>query len=273
MNARASLWQRAVHHFDDAGDRYHGQRSFWNGHARRASAGSRDLRRLRLAPITPGPILFSSLVSGVLMYLPSALLTIMLGNGFITCPCRRISGRSWSSSLQESSVPRHWFDYRGGGVFDGRGSNPRADSIYADDVPERYHVPDDEPPHLDSNDLRFLPATYLKSGMAGIIQNNESLVANSTSVAALLGTCVVGFIISFNIFRWSKEDHISSSAKVWVAAVIAPFLVLGAWESYGGTDTVCQAIAARQLARSNSFWIHDVRVFVGDGRVIDRADV
>src|SRR4029453_7167056 len=36
------------------------------------------LRRLRLAPITPAPVLFSSLVSGVLVYLPSALLTLSL---------------------------------------------------------------------------------------------------------------------------------------------------------------------------------------------------
>src|SRR6185436_15600783 len=34
-----------------------------------------------------------------------------------------------------------------------------------------------------------------------------------------------------------------------------------------------QAIASRELARSNSFRIHDARVFIGDGRVIDRADV
>ena len=36
------------------------------------------LRRLRLAPITPAPVLFASLVAGVLVFLPSAVLTIML---------------------------------------------------------------------------------------------------------------------------------------------------------------------------------------------------
>src|SRR5215813_1314393 len=34
------------------------------------------LRRLRLAPITAAPILFSSLVSGVLVFLPSAILSL-----------------------------------------------------------------------------------------------------------------------------------------------------------------------------------------------------
>src|SRR5262247_3379699 len=44
------------------------------------------LRRLRLAPITPAPILFASLVSGVLIYLPSAILTIMLAKWFYGMP-------------------------------------------------------------------------------------------------------------------------------------------------------------------------------------------
>src|SRR4026207_2264311 len=44
------------------------------------------LRRLRLAPITPGPGLFASLLSGVLVYLPSALLTIVLAKAVYHMP-------------------------------------------------------------------------------------------------------------------------------------------------------------------------------------------
>src|SRR6185295_6294829 len=44
------------------------------------------LRRLRLAPITPAPILVSSLISGVLVYLPSAILTVMLAKWFYHMP-------------------------------------------------------------------------------------------------------------------------------------------------------------------------------------------
>src|SRR5262245_11709656 len=38
------------------------------------------LRRLRLAPITPAPLLFAALVSGVLVSLPSAVITLLLAN-------------------------------------------------------------------------------------------------------------------------------------------------------------------------------------------------
>src|SRR5262249_16016824 len=61
----------------------------------------------------------------------------------------------------------------------------------------------------------FMPATYLKSGMQGIIQTGESLAANSRSVAALLATFAAGFIVSFHLFRWDKEDRLSSRSKVW----------------------------------------------------------
>src|ERR1044072_5833804 len=44
------------------------------------------LRRLRLAPITAAPVLFSSLVSGVLVSLPSAIITILLANKIYHLP-------------------------------------------------------------------------------------------------------------------------------------------------------------------------------------------
>src|SRR5215813_15432924 len=44
------------------------------------------LRRLRLAPITAAPILFSSLISGVLVYLPGAVFTLICANWFYHMP-------------------------------------------------------------------------------------------------------------------------------------------------------------------------------------------
>src|SRR5215472_7740714 len=44
------------------------------------------LRRLRLAPITAAPVLFASLVAGVLIYVPSALLTVKLAQWIYHMP-------------------------------------------------------------------------------------------------------------------------------------------------------------------------------------------
>jgi imidazolonepropionase-like amidohydrolase/ABC-type multidrug transport system permease subunit len=232
------------------------------------------LRRLRLAPISPAPVLFSSLVSGVLVYLPSAVITIALANWVYHLP-----------------VPTNLFSllglvvigniaFRSIGLIIASVADTMAEAqilIQILYVPMLFlsgtTFPTANLPGWIQTVARFMPATYLKSGLQSILQNGESLAANGSSIAALLATFAVGFIVSFNIFRWSKEDRMSSTSKAWVAAVLAPFILLGAWESYGGTNDVRQAIAFRELARNNSFRVHDVRVFVGDGRVIDRADV
>jgi imidazolonepropionase-like amidohydrolase/ABC-type multidrug transport system permease subunit len=232
------------------------------------------LRRLRLAPITPAPILFASLVSGVLIYLPSAILTLVLANRVYHMPAPQ-NLLSLVAFIAIGSAA-----FRSIGLIIASVADSAAEAqilIQILYLPMLFMsgttFPAANLPKWIQTISGYMPATYLKSGMQGIIQNGESLVANGSSVAALLATFIVGFIISFKIFRWSKEDRVSSGAKAWVAAVLAPFVALGAWESYGGTNNVRQAIAYRQLARSSSIRIHDVRVFVGDGQVIDRADV
>jgi hypothetical protein len=44
---------------------------------------------------------------------------------------------------------------------------------------------------------------------------------------ALLLTAFVGLFISYKLFRWEKEEKIRASAKLWLAAVLTPFLLLG----------------------------------------------
>src|SRR5262245_34195244 len=232
------------------------------------------LRRLRLAPITPAPVLFSSLVSGVLVYLPAAILTILLAKWFYGMPVPPNLG----SLLMFVIIGNMAF--RAIGLIIASVADSMAEAqilvqiLY---IPMLFlsgtTFPTVNMPGWIQAIARFMPATYLKSGMQSIIQNGEPLLANSSSVVALLATCVAGFIISFNIFRWSKEDRIRTASKAWVAAVLTPFLLLGAWESYRGTDSVRQAVAIRQMSRSTSFRIHGARVFVGDGQVFDRADV
>jgi imidazolonepropionase-like amidohydrolase/ABC-type multidrug transport system permease subunit len=232
------------------------------------------LRRLRLAPITAAPVLFASLVSGVLVFLPSAILTIVLAKLVYGMPTP-VNLASLLIFVVIGNVA-----FRAIGLIIASVADSAAEAqilvqiLY---IPMLFisgaTFPTVNLPKWMQTVARFLPATYLKSGLQGILQNGESLVANGSSVIALLLTFAAGFFISFNIFRWSKDDRVPSSSKVWVAAVLAPFLILGAWENYGGTDKVRQSIAYRQLARSNSFRIHDARVFAGDGMVLERADV
>jgi imidazolonepropionase-like amidohydrolase/ABC-type multidrug transport system permease subunit len=232
------------------------------------------LRRLRLAPITPAPVLFASLVSGVLVYLPSAILTIVLARSVYHMPIPP-NLLSLLAFIVIGNVA-----FRAIGLMIASVADTMAEAqilIQILYIPMLFMsgttFPMNNLPKWIQTLATFMPATYLKSGLQGILQNGESLFVNAGSVAALLATLVVGFVVSFHIFRWSKEDRLSPRSKAWVAAVLLPFVILGAWESYGGTNDTRQAIAYRQLLRNNSWRIHDVRVFVGDGALLERADV
>src|SRR5262249_48170324 len=150
------------------------------------------LRRLRLAPITPSPILFSSLVSGVLVYLPSAVLTLVLANWIYRMP------------VPGNLISLFVFVVLGSAAFRSIGL---IIASVADSMAEAQILvqilylpmlflsgvtfPTMNLPKWIQSVARFMPATYLKSGMQGIIQNGESLRANITSVAALLATFAV----------------------------------------------------------------------------------
>jgi imidazolonepropionase-like amidohydrolase/ABC-type multidrug transport system permease subunit len=232
------------------------------------------LRRLRLAPITPAPILVSSLISGVLVYLPSAILTLICANRFYHVPMPGNLASLLAFVVVGSLA------FRAIGLIIAAVADTMAQAqilIQIFYLPMLFlsgtTFPLNNLPRWIQTAATFMPATYLKSGMQGILQNGESVTANGRSVIALLATLAVGFVVSFNLFRWDKEDRISPRSKAWIAAAIAPFLVLGTWENYAGTNDVRQATAYRLQARSHNWRIHDVRVFVGDGAVLERADI
>jgi imidazolonepropionase-like amidohydrolase len=120
---------------------------------------------------------------------------------------------------------------------------------------------------------QFIPATYLVSGMQGILLRKETLWDNGSAVAALLVTMLVGSFISVKLFRWEKEEKIRSSAKLWLLAVLLPFFVLGVYQVYSRENLSKSKILARDLRRSRTLLIRHARIFVGDGTVIESGGV
>src|SRR4029078_1422055 len=62
-------------------------------------------------------------------------------------------------------------------------------------------------PHWLQNITHFIPATYLMSGIGGIIQRGETIFGNWQSVVALLVTTVVATFIATKLFRLEKEER------------------------------------------------------------------
>src|SRR5947209_18913539 len=75
---------------------------------------------------------------------------------------------------------------------------------------------------------KFIPATYLVDGIKQIIIQGGGFPW--TAAGALIITMIVGMTVSVKLFRWEKEEKIRGSAKLWVLAVLLPFVVMGVWQ-------------------------------------------
>jgi ABC-2 type transport system ATP-binding protein len=89
----------------------------------------------------------------------------------------------------------------------------------------------------------------------------------------LVVTMLLGFFISMKLFRWEKEEKIRSSAKLWLVAVLLPFLALGGYQAYSRENLGKAKILDRDLRRSRTMLIGNARIFVGDGKVIESGGV
>ena len=53
-------------------------------------------------------------------------------------------------------------------------------------------------------------------------------------VASLVVSALIAFLVAAQLFRWEPEAKAPRRAKLWAAAAIVPFLLLGAWETVNG---------------------------------------
>jgi ABC-type multidrug transport system permease subunit len=232
------------------------------------------LRRYKVTPITPVPLLAASMVTGVILYLPGLIVILILANrlfgmvippnigslflfAIIACVAFRSMGliiAAVVNSSQESLIiiqPIYM-----GMLFLSGATIPL--SVF---------------PEWLQNVTQFIPATYLMIGIAGILQQGESVLQNWQSVIALIVTALVGMFIATKLFRWEKEEKLRNSAKFWVLAALAPFLILGIYQSWSREDLAKARILARDMERGKTLLITNARVFVGDGKVIESASI
>src|ERR1700688_3000333 len=80
----------------------------------------------------------------------------------------------------------------------------------------------------------FLPATYLVSGLQRAMIDHATLPYLGMYLASLVGCALIAFVISAQLFRWEPESKAPRQAKLWAAAAVIPFLLLGIWETVNG---------------------------------------
>jgi ABC-2 type transport system permease protein len=232
------------------------------------------LRRYKVTPITPVPLLAASMITGVILYVPSVVMILFLAHQFygMAVPGQLVSLLVFvclgaiafrSLGLIIAAV-----------VNSSQESNILIQPIYmAMLFLSGATIPLTFMPHWLQNITQFIPATYLMTGIGGIMQRGESLLANWQAVGALLVTTGVATFIATKLFRWEKEEKLRASAKLWVLVVLLPFLFLGAYQAWSQHDLVKARILARDLRRGQTWLIQNARIFVGNGKVIESGAV
>ncbi|MEO8438586.1 MAG: amidohydrolase family protein [Spartobacteria bacterium] len=232
------------------------------------------LRRYKVTPITPVPLLAASMITGVVLFVPSVILIIFLAHQFygMAIPAQFLSLIVFvclgaiafrSLGLIIAAV-----------VNSSQESNILIQPIYmAMLFLSGATIPITFMPHWLQNVTQFIPATYLMTGIGGIIQRGESLGENWLSVLALIVTTLVATFIATKLFRWEKDEKLRASAKLWVLVVLLPFLLLGAYQAWSQHDLVKARILARDLRRGQTWLIQNARIFIGNGNVIESGAV
>lgn len=190
------------------------------------------LRRFKVTPISPAPILIASLVTGWLVYLPAVVMVCTIAHFFYGA---RMPD-DWLSLL--GMITLGVFAFRSIGLILASIVNSTQEStitIQLFYMPMLFlsgaTVPMNVLPGWARFVSQFLPATYLVSGLQSVFLRGETLAQNGTAVGALLITMVLATFISVQIFRWEKEEKLQPAAKLWVLAVLSPFLLLGFYQA------------------------------------------
>ncbi len=232
------------------------------------------LRRYKVTPISPAPLLIASVVTGWILYMPNVLLIFTLAHF--------LYGMPWPQSMGSVLifVTVAIVGFRAIGLILASVVNSMQESqllvqlIY---LPMLFLSGATFPlsmfPAWLLTVTQFLPATYMVVGIQGMLLRNEGIAANIQPVLALVLTAFVGLFIAYKLFRWEKEEKIRASAKLWLAAVMTPFLVLGFWQMHARTGIEKTKVLNRQLARGDTFLIRGARIVVGDGKVIENGSV
>src|SRR5260370_426973 len=194
------------------------------------------LRRFRVAPVGPGAMLASSILSNYILTLPTVAIEFALarrvfhmnqwGNlggvfllvtlGLITFAALGLIIASVTNSTQETQVINQilWsaFLFLSGAT-----------------------LPLPMLPIWLQRFALFLPATYLVTGLERVMVARVGVTQIGAEIIALAASAAMAFFLSQQLFRWEPEAKVGSRAKALAVATIVPFLLLGLWETAHGS--------------------------------------
>jgi imidazolonepropionase-like amidohydrolase/ABC-type transport system involved in cytochrome c biogenesis permease component len=227
------------------------------------------LRRFKVAPVGPAPIIVASMVAGLVSFIPIVFVVLAVGHIWARMP------------LPERTIDFILFvclgllAFRAVGMIIAAVVNSAQEGQIVTQIlylPMLFLSGATFPlqffPHWLQIFSQFIPATYLFQGMQSMFLARGSLVSNWLPMTGLIVTLVVSLFIGVKLFRWEKEEKIAGSAKLWILGVLAPFLLMGLYQVKSEKNLQQDKILARNMRRNETVLFQNARIFVGDGRVI-----
>ena len=250
---------------------------FWGAGMRAVQERENNiLRRYKVTPITPMPLLVASMASGWLLYLPVLVVIVGLAHWLYAMPLPQ----NWGSLFIMVSLGVCGF--RAIGLILASVANTMQEAMIFIQIlymPMLFlsgaTIPAAILPKWAQTVAEFMPASYLVKGFEGIFFQNQTIWNRNSllSAGALVVTMAVGLFLSMQLFRWEKEEKLPPRNKLWVLAVLAPFLVMGCFRAYSKEHIGENEAMLRNLQRSGTFLIRDARIFIGDGKTIETGSV
>ncbi|HEV2288351.1 MAG TPA: ABC transporter permease [Candidatus Acidoferrales bacterium] len=189
------------------------------------------LRRFRLAPIGAGAMLGSSIISNYFLVLPTVIVEFLV--------CRYVFHMPTWGNLWEV----FFLISIGAAAFSALGliiasvTNDVQETTVINNILwssflflSGVTIPLTFMPRWVQKVTLFSPATYLATGLENAMLRSATVHEVMGDVFSLLVSLIVAFEISRRIFRWEPEEKIPNKAKLWAAAALIPFLLLGSWE-------------------------------------------
>jgi imidazolonepropionase-like amidohydrolase/ABC-type multidrug transport system permease subunit len=232
------------------------------------------LRRFKVTPISPAPILTAAMAAGWLLYMPIVILVIGLAHFVYGMPVPR----QWISLLLMVSLGV--CSFRAIGLILAAVTNTMQEAtvlIQLFYLPmlllSGATVPAAMLPKWLQTFAEFMPASPLARGIQGILFQNRTILDYGPAVLSLTVTLALSMFVAMKLFRWEKEERIPTRNKLWVVAVLAPFLILGGWRAFTKEHLGANEAMYRNLQRSGSFLIRNARIFTAAGKTIENGAV
>jgi ABC-2 type transport system permease protein len=212
-----------------------------------------SLRRYRLAPLGPRTMLLSNLLANYLLQLPTLGLLLLCAVAIFHMPMKI----GWVTLLVLVTVGT--FAFAGFGLTIASVANTMQEAqVYSNIVwfallfLSGVTFPLPMLPRSIQRLAMFFPSTYLVSAFQSTTALAEPLLKHWPEMLVLVISGFFGLLFAMKLFRWEKEERISTRAKLWSGVFVLPFLVMGVWMNTRANPTAAWSRSYNAMEQDSS---------------------